>query len=120
VDLQVSGLLTLLQPLIADTEANKVTEDSEELADEQALLGRLVHLFKATTSDEQYKILTVIRKNFGAGGEYRIKYTLPPLVFAALQLARVYFQNKSEDELWSKKTQKIFQFCHQVRHCCRH
>ena len=36
------------------------------------------------------KMLHTARKHFGTGGEKRIKYTLPPLVFAAHRLAYQY------------------------------
>lgn len=42
----------------------------------------------------------------------RIKHTLAPLVFQAYQLAYKYRDNKNEDDMWEKKCQKIFQFCH--------
>lgn len=48
----------------------------------------------------------------GAGGPLRIKHTLPSLVFQAYQLAFRYKDLEAEDELWSKKCQKIFQFSH--------
>ncbi|MEQ2271936.1 Vacuolar protein sorting-associated protein 35, partial [Xenotaenia resolanae] len=40
-------------------------------------------------------ILNTARKHFGAGGNQRIRYTLPPLVFAAYQLAFRYKANSS-------------------------
>lgn len=36
------------------------------------------------------QILNTARKHFGSGGEKRIKYTLPPIVFSAFQLAYEY------------------------------
>ena len=41
------------------------------------------------------QILNTARKHFGAGGNQRIRYTLPPLVFAAYQLAFRYKENSS-------------------------
>lgn len=41
------------------------------------------------------QILNTARKHFGAGGNQRIRYTLPPLVFAAYQLAFRYKDNSS-------------------------
>lgn len=45
---------------------------------------------RSDTPDLQYQLLVAVRKHFGIGGDARIKYTLPPLVVAALQLARTY------------------------------
>ena len=36
------------------------------------------------------QILNTARKHFGSGGEKRIKFTLPPIVFSAFQLAYQY------------------------------
>lgn len=41
------------------------------------------------------QILNAARKHFGAGGNQRIRYTLPPLVFAAYQLSFRYKENAS-------------------------
>lgn len=41
------------------------------------------------------QILNTARKHFGAGGNQRIRYTLPPLVFAAYQLSFRYKENAS-------------------------
>lgn len=88
------------------------------------------------------QILNTARKHFGAGGNQRIRYTLPPLVFAAYQLAFRYKENSSQvragpplprppapppvpdpsqsasvsrqDDKWEKKCQKIFSFAHQT------
>lgn len=89
------------------------------------------------------QILNTARKHFGAGGNQRIRYTLPPLVFAAYQLAFRYKENASlvrcivfhckscaarmsfriltypkcvphQDDKWEKKCQKIFSFAHQT------
>lgn len=43
------------------------------------------------------QILNAARKHFGSGGEKRIKYTLPPLIFAAYQLAFDY--NELEEKV---------------------
>lgn len=122
---------------------------------------RFLHLFKSTNSDQQYLILTTARKHLGAGGNKRVLYTLPPLVFQAYQLAFKYHAEREEvqllflnfcvdslktsaswvhwissfwnfqrsvhfcalliniltftqDDKWSKKVHKIFQFSHQT------
>uniref|UniRef100_A0A2K5QRY9 Vacuolar protein sorting-associated protein 35 n=1 Tax=Cebus imitator TaxID=2715852 RepID=A0A2K5QRY9_CEBIM len=59
-------------------------------------------------------ILNTARKHFGAGGNQRIRFTLPPLVFAAYQLAFRYKENSKVDDKWEKKCQKIFSFAHQT------
>ena len=62
-------------------------DDPEEFAEEQSLMGKVVHLLKAAESDpdQQYQILSMARKHFGLGGPQRIGSTLPPIVMAAFK-----------------------------------
>lgn len=66
------------------------SHNDAEFVAEQGLVTRLVHQIRSDTPDYQYQLLTCVRKHFGIGGEARIKYTLPPLVMLALQLAQQY------------------------------
>lgn len=109
---QVDSILLMIAPLIQDQADHTVEDDPEEFTEEQGLLGRLIHYFKSDVSDEQYMILSTARKHFVTGGSKRVRYTLPPIVFQAYQLAFTYKNLQSEDEMWQKKCQKIFQFCH--------
>ncbi|KAK9886294.1 hypothetical protein WA026_015805 [Henosepilachna vigintioctopunctata] len=110
---EVKQALTLLDTLVSDKNDQATTSlDMEELAEEQCLLARFIHHFKADTPDDQYLILTTARKILASGGSQKIKFTLPPLVFQAYQLAFRY--KNSQDEKWDRKCQKIFQFCHQT------
>ncbi|XP_012265387.1 vacuolar protein sorting-associated protein 35 isoform X4 [Athalia rosae] len=110
---QVDAVLSMVSPLVQDQpDQPTVEEDPEDFAEEQGLLGRLIHHFKSETADQQYMILSAARKHFSTGGNKRIKYTLPPIVFQAYQLAFTYKGLKEQDDVWQKKCQKIFQFCH--------
>ncbi|CAL1677138.1 unnamed protein product [Lasius platythorax] len=110
---QVDAVLSMVSPLIQDQpDQPNIEEDPEDFAEEQGLLGRLIHHFKSETPDQQYMILSAARKHFSGGGNKRIKYTLPPIVFQSYQLAFTYKALKDQDEMWQKKCQKIFQFCH--------
>jgi len=60
------------------------------------------------------KILNTARKHFGNSGKERIKYTLPPIIFKAYELAYRYKDSANEDEKWEKKCDKIFKFCFQT------
>jgi len=60
---------------------------------------RFIHLLCSDIPDQQYLILSTARKHFGAGGNRRIKYTLPPIVFQAYQLAFRYRALKNEVSL---------------------
>ncbi|XP_013396942.1 vacuolar protein sorting-associated protein 35 [Lingula anatina] len=112
---QVDAILNLVAPLVCDQEGQPQDDiDPEDFAEEQGLMGRLINLMQAEDADQQYLILNAARKHFGNGGNMRIKYTLPPLVFAAYKLAFKYKELEEEDDKWEKKCQKIFQFCHQT------
>ncbi|KAF9420542.1 hypothetical protein HW555_003292 [Spodoptera exigua] len=88
--------------------------DVEDFMEEQGLLARLIHHFKSESADRQYLILSAARKALQAGGAARIQHTFPPIVFHAYRLAHTYKQLKDADDMWEKKCQKIFQFCHQT------
>nr|SVE84084.1 EOG090X00QE [Daphnia pulex] len=112
----VDAVLNMLAPLICDQPDQVLAgQDAEDFAEEQNLMARLIHLLAAEESDldQQYRMLTSARKQFGAGGARRIPFTLPPLIYEAFKLARKYFDVRQEDELWEKKCEKIFTFCHQ-------
>ncbi|XP_024891193.1 vacuolar protein sorting-associated protein 35 isoform X3 [Temnothorax curvispinosus] len=110
---QVDAVLFMVSSLVQDQpDQPNIEEDPEDFAEEQGLLGRLIHHFKSETPDQQYMILSAARKHFSAGGNKRIKFTLPPIVFQSYQLAFTYKALKDQDDMWQKKCQKIFQFCH--------
>nr|CAG4647651.1 EOG090X00QE [Moina brachiata]SVE92840.1 EOG090X00QE [Moina brachiata] len=112
----VEAVLSMLAPLICDqTDQVATGQDAEDFAEEQNLMARMIHLLSAEDSDldQQYRMLTSARKQFGAGGPRRIPFTLPPLIYEAFKLARKYFDARQQDELWQKKCEKIFTFCHQ-------
>ncbi|XP_059480904.1 vacuolar protein sorting-associated protein 35 isoform X2 [Neocloeon triangulifer] len=112
---QVDTVLTMIDSMIQDqSDQPSSEEDPDDFAEEQGLLGRFIHHLKSEVPDQQYLILTAARNHFSLGGAKRIKYTLPPLVFQAYQLAYQYNSLKEEDAKWDKKCQKIFQFCHQT------
>jgi vacuolar protein sorting-associated protein 35 len=110
---QVESLLALVSPLVQDQSDQREDIDPEDFLEEQGLMGRFIHLLQGETADQQYLVLSAGRKQFGNGGNSRIRFTLPPIIFAAYRLAFRYHQLREEDDKWDKKCQKIFQFCHQ-------
>merc|ERR1719245_2727663 len=103
---QVDQILTLTSTLVADQDDGPKAgewEDPEEVAEEQGLMGRLIHLLGSPDPDMQYNILSTARKHFGTGGPLRIGSSLPPIVIAAYRLVKVYHDIREEDEKWEKK-----------------
>ncbi|VDN52725.1 unnamed protein product [Dracunculus medinensis] len=108
----VEELLNLIEPLLVDQDDQPDDlEKNEEFADEQSLVARLVNLIHAETADQQFIFLNQIRKRFGNGGRYRIRYTLPTVVFAVYQLIIRYSNECKDDEKWNVKLQKMLLFC---------
>ncbi|XP_065913927.1 vacuolar protein sorting-associated protein 35-like [Dysidea avara] len=109
------SLFSLLAPLIQDqSDQPKEPPDPEDFCEEQWLMAKLIHLMKADVADQQYVMLNTARKFFGTGGDQRIIYTLPPLVFAAYRLVKTYQGLQEEDDRWKKKSEKIFKFCRET------
>lgn len=97
---QADAVLSMVSPLVQDQpDQPAVEEDPEDFAEEQGLLGRLIHHLKSETPDQQYMILSAARKHFSTGGNKRIKFTLPPIVFQAYQLAFTYKSLKDQVKL---------------------
>ncbi|XP_041375547.1 vacuolar protein sorting-associated protein 35-like isoform X2 [Gigantopelta aegis] len=109
----VDAILNIVNCMIQDQpDQPEEPDDPDDFAEEQGLMGRFIHLLNSDDPNQQFLILNTARKHFGSGGDKRIKYVLPPIVFAAYRLAFKYHELKEEDENWEKKCQKIFQFCH--------
>lgn len=109
------SLFQLLSPLVQDqSDQPKDPPDPEDFCEEQWLMAKMVHLLKAEAADQQYVMLNTARKYFGTGGDQRIIYTLPPLVFAAYKLVHMYQTLQDEDDRWRKKCERIFKFCRET------
>ncbi|WAR11383.1 VPS35-like protein [Mya arenaria] len=73
-------------------------DDPEDFAEEQGLIGRFIHHLFSDDPNKQYLILNTARKHFGAGGDKRIRFTLPPIVFSAYRLSHRYKESAEEAE----------------------
>lgn len=87
--------------------------ETDETIEEQGQLARIVHLLRAPKNDTQYKLLQVAQKAFAEGGE-RIKHTYPPLITAALKLARSYKHREHFEDNWSSQCQQVYKFIHSM------
>mgnify|MGYP001579303170 CR=1 FL=1 len=86
--------------------------DVEEMAEEQGWIARMVHLFRSDDLEVQFKLLQMGRKEFGDGGD-RIRWTFPPLIVAAIKLARRYKFCEARVADWEPKISSLFKFIHQ-------
>ena len=62
----------------------------QDFAEEQNLVARMVHQLRSDDPDEHYQILKTARRHFSSGGPRRVKHTLPPLAFSALQVLSLF------------------------------
>lgn len=125
---QVAQLFGAITPLLRDREGYvaPVDERGREIpqphpfAEEQLLVARIVHLMKNDDTDVLLRIFVIARKNFTNGGPQRIKFTLTPLVFAALNLSRRVHERErqaaSDPEVSSPQfsSRKVFHFVIEV------
>jgi len=75
----------------------------------------MFHLIGHEDTDEHFKLYATARKYFGTGGPQRIEYTLPPMVFGSLALARrVFAREEKVDAGLLVKTKKLFGFVHET------
>ncbi|KZT51352.1 vacuolar protein sorting-associated protein 35 [Calocera cornea HHB12733] len=88
-------------------------QDIEEMAEEQGWVARMVHLFRADDLGVQFELLQEARRHFSEGAE-RIRFTFPPLINAAIKLARRYKKVEGEDDDWTSKLTTLFKFVHQI------
>ncbi|KAL9655021.1 hypothetical protein ABK040_008805 [Willaertia magna] len=105
---EVGKLFELIRPLLKDEE-DMVERDDEEFEEEQNTVARLIHLFYNEDTDVMFKVLATARKQFGQGGVKRIQYTLSPLVFAYLSLAK-RIHNSADKEEKAIQEEKVFQY----------
>eukprot|EP01083_Nonionella_stella_P278535 947223_1 len=138
---EIEKLFNMIHPLLYDDEKEESTKgggddlndekknesENYEFEQEQNLVSKLIHLINNNKStDIHYKSLHLARKYFGKGGDGRLLYTFPPLVFNALKLIQTAHnrmendaqeeeeeEDDSNDEV-TVKPKKMFQFVHQI------
>ena len=74
-----------------DAQNRKVERERLHLQDfeeEQGLVARLIHRLRASDPGRHYALLQAARKGVSAGGPRRLRHTLPPIAFAALDIVR--------------------------------
>lgn len=115
----VDALLRLVSPLIIDAEgaaaAGEEAEGDEEedevaFAEEQNLVGSLVHLFRSKSAATDFEILVTVRKYFGMGGKRRIRHSVPPLVLRAIEVAHALRAESEGGEAWEAAGARVFKF----------
>ena len=61
---------------------------AQAFEEEQGLVARLIHRLKSSNPGQHFALLQAARNRFSAGGPRRLKHTLPPIAFSALNVVR--------------------------------
>ena len=80
----VKTLLEYISSLLIDI-TDSVESDPFEFEEEQEYTARLVHLVDTEDTSEVFKMLELFRERFSEGGNKRIVYSYPALIFAFIR-----------------------------------
>ncbi|KAJ1735909.1 retromer complex subunit Vps35 [Coemansia biformis] len=87
--------------------------DEDDLAEEQGLLARLVHLIRAPDAAAQLRLLAVARDAFSQG-EDLVQYTYPAIIAGATRLLGQYARAVPEHEAaraeWDRRVRQLCRF----------
>lgn len=116
----LEGVLEILKVLIKEgtqqpagypgVQQRKAIE-TDETIEEQGWLARIVHLIHSDDNATQYKLLQMTRQAYAEGNE-RVKFTTPPLITAAMKLARRYKAREHYDNNWESQSAALYKFMH--------
>ncbi|WFD19900.1 retromer complex subunit Vps35 [Malassezia caprae] len=118
---EAHGILELCASLVKDkgeaavanaTASNGQGMPVDELAEQQGMLARLVHLFRSDDLDMQLVLLYIVHKHYGEGGE-SIRFSYPPLITEIIALVR-RFSVRRQEKNWEPKMTTLFHFVHQL------
>lgn len=71
-------------------ESNQLSDNNEDFEEEQILVAKLINLVQNEDLELNFKLLNKIRKKFGLGGKWRLRYTLPSTIFSTFKLIKKY------------------------------
>ncbi|CAB1113798.1 unnamed protein product [Ectocarpus sp. CCAP 1310/34] len=98
----VDRLLGMIAPILKDPpngergDGDAAMQAAQE--EERRLVARVVHLMRNEDTDCYFRMLVVARRHLGQGSPSQVQYTLVPLVFRALGLARTIRAAEVADE----------------------
>jgi hypothetical protein len=83
----VDRLISFINPLLAD-DKDSSKEEPYEFTEGQNLVSQLPHLvFHHTNNDVYYDLLNKFKRVFVKGGNARMKFTIPAMIFALIRLS---------------------------------
>ncbi|KAJ2772720.1 retromer complex subunit Vps35, partial [Coemansia nantahalensis] len=101
-------------PVAADQQgAMAMPQDEDDLAEEQGLLARLVHLIRTPDAAAQLRLLAVARDAFSQGGDL-VRFTYPAIIAGATRLLGQYAAGVPEDDAarseWDRRVRQLCRF----------
>ncbi|GAB9469605.1 Vacuolar protein sorting-associated protein 35 [Globisporangium polare] len=116
---QMEFATDILTPLIRDDPNDSPLSieptgaDREDFEMEQVKLSKVIHLMQCTDLDVKFQMFSVARRAFGQGGVFRIRFSLIPLIFQSLALARDLEKQKSNNN-FKMLPREVLQFVHEM------
>ncbi|CEG38455.1 Membrane coat complex Retromer, subunit VPS35 [Plasmopara halstedii] len=116
-DKQMDFLLQVLAPLVRDDPnelqspapaINESDKDTKIFEVEQQILAKVIHLVINDDLDIRFQVYSVARRAFLQSGVYRIRYSLVPLIYQSLTLARdlaAHHKQKTQNQAVDMKTE---------------
>jgi len=93
--------------------------DWDDVVEEQTMVAKMLKLVRLSNEDEQdldkeFELLSAARKHIGEGGDIRIRFTLPAIVFSSITLANKYINSSEPKETIEPKLSILFRFINQT------
>jgi len=93
--------------------------DWDDVVEEQTMVAKMLKLVHLGNEDEQdldkeFELLSAARKHIGEGGDIRIRFTLPAIVFSSITLANKYINSSEPKDTIDPKLSVLFRFINQT------
>jgi len=93
--------------------------DWDDVVEEQTIVAKMLKLVRLGNEDEpdldkEFELLSAARKHIGEGGDIRIRFTLPSIVFSSIGLANKYINSSEPKESIEPKLSVLFRFINQT------
>jgi vacuolar protein sorting-associated protein 35 len=93
--------------------------DWDDVVEEQTIVAKMLKLVHLGSDDEpdldkEFELLSAARKHIGEGGDIRIRFTLPSIVFASINLANKYINSTEPRDTIEPKLSVLFRFINQT------
>jgi len=93
--------------------------DWDDVVEEQTIVAKMLKLVRLDDDEEpdldkEFELLSAARKHIGEGGDIRIRFTLPSIVFSSINLANKYINSSESRSTIEPKLSVLFRFINQT------